>query len=135
MKKRNPMRMEGVREKVSAKLRAIGWGPTIRKGTGHGMTVHEQLIASAIGWNPVCVKTEVPMGHGYPSCYKVDVGNEALKIAVEIDGNSHKVLCRQQQDRKKEALLKSLGWKVFRFTNEQVEQDVTKCVQEVLCSI
>ena len=58
--------------------------------------------------------------------------NKSAMIAIEIDGASHCALARQGQDRKKQALLESLGWIVLRFTNRQVLEDLPTCVQTVL---
>jgi len=52
-------------------------------------------------------------------------------LAIEIDGNSHCLLSRQAQDRKKENFLKSLGWTVLRFTNQQVIEETKMCVEKI----
>ncbi len=41
-------------------------------------------------------------------------------IAIEVDGGSHQAISRQIQDEKKEKLLKHLGWKVYRYKNQEV---------------
>ena len=74
-------------------------------------------------------------GSGYPSVYKVDVGNAELKIAVEVDGASHGVLSRRGEDLKKDHFLESIGWKVLRLKNEYVTKDLAGCVQAVLSLI
>ena len=81
------------------------------------------------------IPTKMPRNSGYPTCYKVDVCNPALKIAVEVDGNSHCPISRQEQDRKKDALLSGLGWTVLRFSNRQVMTDLEGCVRKVLSTI
>jgi very-short-patch-repair endonuclease len=94
------------------------------------------LLASALGWEmEVAVPTKQPRGSGYPTCYKIDIGNKTLRVGVEVDGASHFSLERQLQDRKKEELLQSLGWKVLRFSNEDVIRNLTNCVQAVRSSI
>ena len=90
----------------------------------------------ALGWDvELPIRTLKPRGSGYPSYYKADVGNAPLKIAIEVDGNSHTVLVRKAQDRKKETLLTSLGWKVLRFSNREVTEHLADCVQTVLSTI
>jgi hypothetical protein len=132
MTERNPMRKESVREKVSSTLREMGWKPTVRCGNGT-ITEPQLLLASALGWEmEVPVRTGMGRSSGYPSCYKVDIGNTELKIAVEVDGNSHHVISRRQEDAKKDALLASLGWSVLRFWNAEVMEELEKCVRTVM---
>jgi len=52
--------------------------------------------------------------HSAPTCYKVDFGNPEKKIAVEIDGPSHRSFRSKQLDQKKTEVLNALGWKVAR---------------------
>lgn len=136
MRERNPMRRKDVREKVSLQLRVMGWMPSVRGGNGHGPTVPEQLLACALGWEMgISVPTRQPRGSGYPTHYKIDVGNRALKIAIEVDGTSHQAIDRRRQDRKKEALLAGLGWSVLRFSNRDVTERLAECVRTVLSTI
>jgi len=135
-RKTNGMSDPEVRARVSTKLRAMAWKPVMQGGNGHGPTIHEQALASALGWDTnVIVNTNMKNGDGYPHHYKVDVGNRQLMIAVEIDGFSHRAMERKSQDRKKEELLRSLGWRVLRFSNAEIESDLQRCVQTVLSII
>lgn len=137
MKKNNPMYKEDVRAKVSTTLRAMGWKPTVRGGNGTGPTVHQMLLASALGWE---MEVVVPTGHwrdgsGYPTCYKIDIANPSLKIAIEVDGESHSSFLTKERDKKKERFLVGKGWKVVRFTNKDVGSDLNGCVKTVLSMI
>jgi hypothetical protein len=112
---------EAHRAKLSAVAKAKGHKPIIRKGNGTGMTAAEQLISEVLpaGW---VWNYPVALGGrqlGYPTNYKLDFAHPQLKLGLEVDGNSHTALVRQQQDRKKEAKLAQLGWKVFRISNAQ----------------
>jgi hypothetical protein len=114
----------------------MGWMPQVQGGNGKPPPVAQMLLASALGWEmEVAVPTKQPRGSGYPTCYKLDMANRDLRIGVEVDGPSHCSLERQAQDRKKEELLQSLGWKVLRFSNEVVIRNLNACVREVLSSI
>ncbi|WP_413937143.1 endonuclease domain-containing protein [Nitrospira sp. BLG_1] len=77
----------------------------------------------------------MPRGSGYPTNYKLDVANVALKVGIEIDGLSHNLIERRAADRKKEEFMASIGWRVLRFTNEEVEKNLDGCVQKVLSII
>lgn len=135
-RKTNGMHRAEVRALVSTKLRAMGWKPPFRGGNGTGPTCAQKLIACALGWNmEVAVPTKMPRYSGYPTCYKLDVANTDMCIGVEVDGGSHRPLDRQAKDEKKDAFLAGLGWKVFRFTNHQVETDLHRCVSTILKSL
>jgi very-short-patch-repair endonuclease len=96
------------------------------------------LLASMLGWE---MELAVKTGHstssrtGYPPCYKLDIGCLTLRVGVEVDGQSHRTLERMQQDQKKDEMLRSLGWTVLRFSNEEVMEDPAKVVQTVLSTI
>lgn len=135
-RKTNGMVRPEVREKVSFKLRAMGWKPPVRGGNGHGPTLHEQRLASALGMETsVVVKTGKPRGSEFPQHYKLDIGSHELRLGIEVDGQSHGVLERKRQDRKKENFLRSIGWTVLRFSNAEVDKNLTGCVQAVQSTI
>ena len=83
----------------------------------------------------VAVPTRMPRASGYPTAYKVDIAHPMLRLAIEVDGNSHGVIQRRAQDAKKDALLSSLGWTVLRFSNREIASGTSACAQEVLSTI
>ena len=136
MKRNNPMRRGDAKAKMIATLKEMGHKPLVRGGNGTGLTVAQEMLSKALGWETeVCVLTGKGRGSGYPNVYKLDIGNPSLKVGVEVDGNSHGILLRQEQDRKKSAFLSGLGWTVFRFTNAAVIADLGGCVQMVMSTI
>lgn len=136
MKENNPMKDPETREKMKTSLRSMNWRPPKQGGNGREAPLPQRLIAHALGWPmEVVVKTEVPRGNGYPTCYKLDVANETLKVGVEIDGGSHNADERKEQDAKKDEFLASKGWSVLRFTNEEVLGNLEGCVQTVMSTI
>jgi hypothetical protein len=109
------------RAKLSATLKAIGHKPKVRGGNGQGMTPAERLISEVLPagwvWNyPVALGGRQP---GFPTNYKLDFAWPDRMVGLEVDGSSHTSRARQEQDRKKEAKLATLGWKVFRISNAQ----------------
>ena len=140
MAQNNPSKKAEVREKISQTLKRISHAPHQRGGNGKGITYAESLLVSVLYdlgfvWN-VVVKTGAPRGNGvYPPCYKLDVGNFLEKVGVEADGGSHGALARQNQDLKKDNFLSGLGWKVFRYTNQEIMDDPQKIRGEVLAFI
>ncbi|PIP82864.1 MAG: hypothetical protein COR54_12675 [Elusimicrobia bacterium CG22_combo_CG10-13_8_21_14_all_63_91] len=136
MRANNPMRRRSVREKMSATLRRIGHGPLPRGGNGRGLTKPQAALADALGWETEFVlPTRTGRGSGYPNHYKLDIAHPGLKIAIEVDGGSHNAIERRLQDRKKEELLDSLGWKVLRFSNREVTKNLAGCVRVVTSTI
>lgn len=83
-------------------------------------------------WEPLIVPTGQRATGGPPSHYKVDIGSEELKIAIEIDGKSHLALVRQEQDARKTEWLESHEWTVLRFSNQDVMDHLEECVRMVL---
>lgn len=136
MKKNNPMKRKEVREKVSTTLRVMGWKPIQRGGNGTGPTLPQMLLASSLGWDmEVVIPTKKERCSGYPPCYKIDIANKELKIAIEVDGGSHCSLLTQSRDKKKTDFLVGLGWKVVRFTNKEIKQNLEKCTETILSMI
>ena len=135
MKKNNPMKRPEIRKKVSTQLRAMGWKPPVRGGNGH-LTIPQKLLSCALGWEmEVAIKTKMGRHSGFPSCYKADVGEPLLKIAIEIDGSSHSSLKVQEKDKKKTEFLESIGRKVLRFSNQEVMENLQECVKTVIHTI
>lgn len=138
MRTQNPMFDARVREKVGKTLHQMQHKPVVQGGNGRGPTRPQQMLAQALGWDKleyvICPGSKM-IAQGYAHHYKIDIANPELKIAIEVDGNSHCTLERQMEDIKKEVLLRSLGWIVLRFTNGQIEKDLKRCVQMVTFTI
>lgn len=115
-----PMEDESCREKVSKTLREIHHKPKVRGGNGKGMTIPQQILFETLkgDWIPELAISLGKRQEGYPTCYKVDLGNDSLMIGIEVDGNTHH--SRKEQDKKKDEKLSELGWKVIRFWNDEV---------------
>lgn len=140
MKKNNPMYKEESREKMKASLKRIQHSPKIRGGNGKPPTEAELKlfdIFGGIGFHLQCI---VKTGHyrdgsGFPAHYKIDCGNPVLKIGIETDGASHCSLKRKAQDQKKDAFLIGLGWRVFRFTNQEIFQNINEIMITIMSTI
>lgn len=62
--------------------------------------------------------------------YIVDFACMAAKVLVEIDGDSHEG--RQGYDRVRDAKLKENGYKILRFSNQDVVENVFGVVETIL---
>lgn len=103
-----------------------------RGGNGAGLTVPQEMLASALQWQTeFVVRTGAEKGSGKPYHYKIDIANPALKIAIEVDGRSHRWTKTKESDARKDAFLTSLGWRVLRFSNQAVMDDLEGCVLTV----
>lgn len=137
MRTRNPMANDKTREQMMMTLKRIGHKPPFRGGNGAPSAPAVALLASALNWpKEVAIGTgKGSRAKGLSTHYKIDIGHPLLKIGIEVDGGSHGMRSRQDEDRKKELFLKSVGWTVLRFSNEDVISDTTKCVLTVMSTI
>ncbi|NLE59574.1 MAG: DUF559 domain-containing protein [Planctomycetes bacterium] len=115
----NAMWIPGVREQVSRTLKAIGHAPLERGGNGQFTAPQIQLLEK-LGpqWQP---ELTVPVGHprppGLPKNLKIDIGHRERKIAIELDGQSHRTATTREADKQKVAFLLRNGWCVLRLSN------------------
>jgi very-short-patch-repair endonuclease len=66
-----------------------------------------------------------------PNCYKVDLASPEHKLAIEVDGKTHKLKRWKFLDRRKTAVLNFLGWKVLRFWNEEVSENPRAIAEKI----
>lgn len=55
--------------------------------------------------------------------YFIDFAFVDIMLAVEIDGSQHELPERKESDNKKDELLKSKGWRIFRVTAKEVQSE------------
>jgi len=132
MKKNNPMKKAETREKMKVTMKAMGIKPVIQGGNGKVMPVPQKKLSMALGWiTEYVVKTKIKI-KGIPPCYKIDIAKPDLKIGIEVDGFSHCSIERKKADIRKTTLLTLRGWKILRFSNKEVMENLNSCVQKVL---
>lgn len=104
-----------------------------RGGNGRGRSPAESVLSEALGpeWQDQYVIATKGIKEGYPHHYKIDIANPTLRIAIEVDGQSHNSLARKVQDFKKDEWLSRNGWTVYRVTNSAVLNDVDKVVKDI----
>jgi hypothetical protein len=128
MRQNNPMRNAETRAKVSRTLKEIGHQPRVRGGNGKSPTVAEAFVFDLLSahhpdWEMQSVVKLGVKRPGWPTCYKIDVGNPTLMLAIEVDGGSHSTLKRKASDQRKDERLRSFGWRVLRLRNEEAMAD------------
>ena len=66
-------------------------------------------------------------------CYIPDFVSLSIKLIIEVDGKIH--LKRRTEDEERTRRLEMLGYKVIRFKNEEVENDLEKVLNEIRANI
>lgn len=124
------MKRSEVRDKVSASLKAMGHKPRSQGGNGHPVPAPQRTLAEFLGWQTEF--TIIPHDGERPYHYKADMVHPTMKVCVEVDGGSHYSLERQNSDRRRDERLRSLGWLVFRFSNQAAMERTEECARMVL---
>lgn len=129
----NPMQNPETREKVSKALTGKKL-PHLRGGNGQGMTVPQTILLERLNYlipEHVISMKGITHPEGVPSHYKIDLADLENKLAIEIDGYSHNTYKQKIKDLKKDSILQSLGWKVLRFKNKQILDELEHVVTTI----
>lgn len=92
------------------------------------MTVAETHLWQHLRTRQICGKKfrrQHPVGK-----YILDFACIEAKLAIEVDGGQHNEL--QNYDNQRTAWLEVLGWKVLRFWNNEVLQNIEGVLEEIL---
>jgi Protein of unknown function (DUF559) len=138
----NPIYHPSIKRKAQITQREKGYAHlNYQRGK---LTRPQQLLAVRLGWGTevvICTHTKgkytthAPGGTQPAHYYTADIADTILKINIEVDGNSHLASTVKERDRKRDEILTRLGWKVLRFTNTQVLQDLEAIVTAVLACV
>jgi very-short-patch-repair endonuclease len=133
MKRNNPMWMPGVKEKM---IQALKGRTFLSRGGNSKITKPQQLLAEALNLPmEVTIRLIGEVRKHFPSLpkkYCVDIADVKNKLVIEVDGKSHKLKKWKFLDRRKEEILNFLGWRVIRFWNEDILEDLAKVKETVL---
>jgi len=131
MKANNPMRNLETRRKMIASNK----GRTFLARGGNGqLTTQQKALRDATGLPVEFVIITGPVKHLFsslPNHYKVDLADPLRKLAIEIDGKTHKLKKWKFFDKRKTAVLTALGWSVLRFWNHEVTNDLPSVVKQI----
>jgi very-short-patch-repair endonuclease len=68
--------------------------------------------------------------------YRVDLGFEEERVAVEMDGERwHSTPQQRERDRRRDAALAAIGWVVLRLSHDRLHRDVGGCRSDVLAAL
>lgn len=127
---RNPIFKKEVRAKANASARRRGF-QHLCGGNGRAQPRAQAILAERLGWQTeYCVRLH-PAFTGRPYRYMLDIANPWLRVAIEVDGNSHRSKRVKAKDDKKASRLQLLGWTVIRFTNKEILADLEAAVVRV----
>jgi len=67
--------------------------------------------------------------------YRADFGSLRLKLLIEVDGLIHKELSQAEHDKKRDRWLEREGYRVMRFSNQDVATDMNSVLSAISASI
>jgi very-short-patch-repair endonuclease len=94
------------------------------------MTLPEKLLWKELRWLDLNIRRQAPIGR-----YIVDFASHAGALVVELDGARHDFPDAQLHDLKRDAWLKSQGYRVLRFRNDDVFADAPGVAEQVKLAI
>jgi hypothetical protein len=114
-------------------------GKTFISRGGNGKLTRQQLKIHELTKLPMEVTINTAPAKGLlpclPNSYKVDLACVKSKVAIEIDGDTHKLKKWKFLDKRKTTVLNALGWKVIRFWNHEVDgnaESVSKTIFDTI---
>jgi very-short-patch-repair endonuclease len=113
-------------------------GMTFLSRGGNGqITKQQQILWEALNIPkesleyPIPTKSVKHLFECVPTCYKVDIGIPEKRLAIEVDGKTHKLKKWRFLDHRKESILNALGWKVIRFWNQEIDNDLSNVLERI----
>jgi very-short-patch-repair endonuclease len=93
----------------------------------NGETSIEKIVRQALETMGVEFRQQVKIGQ-----YYLDFLLSKAQIVIECDGNYwHNVTGAYERDRRKDRFLKSRGYKVYRFGEDEIKSSITSCLQQL----
>lgn len=87
----------------------------------------EQLLAAELRAAGICFMPQSKIGR-----YRVDFEICQDLIVIEADGFIHTLKNQRAHDKKRDYFIASQGCKIFRFTRDEITQDVSECIHHVI---
>ncbi|MDI6026434.1 endonuclease domain-containing protein [Corticibacterium sp. UT-5YL-CI-8] len=72
-------------------------------------------------------RRQVPIGP-----YIVDFACSAKRLVVEVDGSQHGEAAQAEYDAMRDTVLRSAGWTILRFWNDDVHRDIDGVCQHIV---
>jgi very-short-patch-repair endonuclease len=93
------------------------------------MTLHEKLLWEELRGNKVMglrFKAQHPI-----DTFIADFYCHSIKLALEIDGESHNSEDQIEYDKNRNVIMNNLGITVLRFKNTQIENDINRVINTI----
>ena len=90
-------------------------------------TVAERILWEALRKLKMNFRRQTPVGR-----YVADFAHLASRLIVEVDGPHHELPERQMRDEERTAWLKAEGFRVIRFPERQVRNDLNTVVEQIV---
>ena len=127
-----PMRNPESKAKLSRTLKKMGWRPPVHGGNGRPMPEPQRLLLAALGSRFIPeFPVTIPDSSNHRGHYLIDLAYPHGEVAVEVDGRSHNTVKQRRRDRRKDRILRKLGWKVFRFSNQEVLSSPSSVAEQI----
>jgi very-short-patch-repair endonuclease len=94
------------------------------------MTLPEKVLWKALRKMDLHVRRQAPIGR-----YVADFAIHDAGLVIEVDGGWHDLADAQLRDVERDAWLESQGYKILRFRNQQVSDDLEAVVDAILKSL
>ncbi len=94
------------------------------------MTIAEKILWQELRNNRLGVKFRRQMPLVFGNChYVADFYCAQKKLIIEIDGGVHNQRGIKEYDRAREEVLKSAGYQIMRFSNQEVKHNLRKVIE------
>jgi very-short-patch-repair endonuclease len=75
-------------------------------------------------------RRQAPIGH-----YIVDFASLGARIVIEVDGGQHALHEGLRSDRERDAFLRSQGFRILRFWNSDVDQNLNGVMEGIFAAL
>jgi very-short-patch-repair endonuclease len=91
------------------------------------MTYPERLLWEVLRRHTLPIRKQAPVGR-----YVADFACHSARLIIEVDGYPHSLPVVQKRDAVRDAWLRSQGYQVLRFRNQQVVENIQVVVEAIL---
>ena len=121
-----------VQAKIEATKRRNGtWAVIHQRGGNGNLTIQQQSLHAALGAGWVMEYNVKEAALPNWRVVAVDLAYPTLRLAVEVDGASHRSTKQRNRDQRKAKMLTDTGWTLIRFWNSKIDQDLLGAVEDV----
>ena len=106
------------------------------------ISMQQRTLHRKLGWPGEWLEAKIPIKRisgpfekGEVYNLMVDLIHPEVKLAIEVDGPTHRGRQQKARDKWKEKKLKSLGWSLLRFSNKEIDTGLSEVVRKVQSTI